>query len=447
LGQSRKRVAAGGTARYTAYEDLRGRRRSAGTFASKKAANKAWQRAETRVAEGRAGDPQRGRQTFRRYVEDEWFPHHVIEHTTRQTYTYLINRYVLPEFGPMRMVEILPSHVREWVVRLQRDEVGAPTIRYCKVILDAIFTTALNDQVTFLHPGKGVKTPPVVTKPRRIIAPDQFDRLYLALPDDTMRLLVETDIESGLRWGELTELRPGDIDLITGTVTVSRVVVELNPKFHPSGERFLVKHYPKDKEWRRFRLSPHIVAKIHAHIEKLRLRDDDLLFRLDLPAAPRRRIPETLPDPATLGLTDPNPAGRRYRHGTATGYGAGRCRCRYCRDAVAAYRARRRAAGKDQPRHVRTVDTDGHIGRDWFRRNVWQPAEEKAKLGFHVTPHGLRHAHASWLLAGGADLEVVKERLGHGSITTTEKYLHTLPEADDVALSALCRVRSRAEAG
>jgi hypothetical protein len=37
----------------------------------------------------------------------------------------------------------------------------------------------------------------------------------------------------------------------------------------------------------------------------------------------------------------------------------------------------------------------------------------------------LRHAHASWLLAGGADLQVVKQRLGHGSLRTTEKYLNT----------------------
>ncbi|HEY7007629.1 MAG TPA: tyrosine-type recombinase/integrase, partial [Jatrophihabitantaceae bacterium] len=41
--------------------------------------------------------------------------------------------------------------------------------------------------------------------------------------------------------------------------------------------------------------------------------------------------------------------------------------------------------------------------------------------------HDLRHAHASWLLAGGADIQTVKERLGHGSLRTTEKYLHTLP--------------------
>jgi site-specific recombinase XerD len=74
---------------------------------------------------------------------------------------------------------------------------------------------------------------------------------------------------------------------------------------------------------------------------------------------------------------------------------------------------------------------------------VWLPALTAARIQVDVRPHDLRHAHASWLLAGGADLQVVKERLGHGSIATTEKYLHTLPTADETALSALQRIRSR----
>jgi hypothetical protein len=40
--------------------------------------------------------------------------------------------------------------------------------------LSAIFTAALND-VTFLHPCKGVKTPTVPRKPLKIITPEQFD--------------------------------------------------------------------------------------------------------------------------------------------------------------------------------------------------------------------------------------------------------------------------------
>jgi len=41
-----------------------------------------------------------------------------------------------------------------------------------------------------------------------------------------------------------------------------------------------------------------------------------------------------------------------------------------------------------------------------------------------------------------SDLQIVKERLGHASITTTDKYLHTLPHADQAALDALAAVRA-----
>src|SRR5262249_25155759 len=82
--------------------------------------------------------------------------------------------------------------------------------------------------------------------------------------------------------------------------------------------------------------------------------------------------------------------------------------------------------------------------RDWFRLKVWKPAIERAGITFSMRAHDLRHAHASWLLAGGADLQMVKDRLGHGSLSTTEKYLHTLPEADDMVLDAFSRIHHRA---
>ncbi|TQS41809.1 tyrosine-type recombinase/integrase [Cryptosporangium phraense] len=215
MGFSRKRIGANGKPRYTAfYWDVRGKERSAGTFSTKKAADDAWQRAEVEIAAGKVGDRRRGRQTFRRYVEQEWFPNHVMEATTRQSYAYQLNKYILPELGPMRMAEILPVHIREWVLKLEKEDgAGAAAIRYSKVIADSIFTTALNDQIIALHPGKGVKTPPVPRKPRQIVTPEQFDTFYAALDGDAIRLLVRTEIETGMRWGELTEVRIKDLDL------------------------------------------------------------------------------------------------------------------------------------------------------------------------------------------------------------------------------------------
>jgi integrase len=235
-------------------------------------------------------------------------------------------------------------------------------IRSCMVILSAIFTTALNDQIVYLHPCRGVKTPTVAKKVRQIITPEQFGALYATLPDDEMRLLVETDIESGLRWGELTELRVKDLDRRTRTLTVSRVVVELLGQFQVDGQRFVVKEYPKDEEHRQVRLSKDIADKLGAHIDANGLGPDDLLFSVSLTPRTTTRL-RTVPNPDALGLTEPNDKGRQYRHDTTTAYVTGRCRCQHRRDAFAIYRAQRRANGKDQPRKPRTITTDGHIPR------------------------------------------------------------------------------------
>ena len=74
---------------------------------------------------------------------------------------------------------------------------------------------------------------------------------------------------------------------------------------------------------------------------------------------------------------------------------------------------------------------------------IWRPAIKASGIDFDVRVHDLRHAHASWLLAGGSDLKSVMDRMGHAQITTTQKYLHALPDADAKNLDALNRIRRR----
>jgi len=54
-----------------------------------------------------------------------------------------------------------------------------------------------------------------------------------------------------------------------------------------------------------------------------------------------------------------------------------------------------------------------------FRRNVWDPAVERAGIDPKPTPHDLRHTCASWMLNGGVELFVVSRHLGHENIATT----------------------------
>lgn len=437
MGYSRKRVGPAGP-RYTAYYlDQRGRHLSAGSYPSKRQAEAAWQRAEAKIAEGRPGDARQDRRRFGTYVENEWLPNHVMELRTRDHYRAQLTNHVLPTFADYPISTITPAQVRAWVAALHAAGVGAPTIRSAMTVVSAIFTTAFNDQLTRVHPCKGVKLPTIARKLRRILAPEQFTAILEQVQDPMARLLIETAAETGLRWGEITELRTRDLDLTHRSLTVSRVVIERSGQADAGGDRFVVKLYPKDNEWRRLSLSAHITDQLTARIRGAK--PGDLVFVAPVRCQPLRRRPDVLPDPATLG-TVTAPSGHAYFHGTIGAYSTAGCHCQHCRDAYAEYRARRRAGGKDTPRRPKTLTTDGHVPRSWFRHQIWLPAIAAAGIEFPVRFHDLRHAHASWLLAAGTDLQIVKERMGHASITTTEKYLHTLPGADATAIDLLDQV-------
>jgi site-specific recombinase XerD len=149
-------------------------------------------------------DPRRGRRKFEDYVTNEWLPNHVMELTTRESYTCEIHRHVLPWFTGTRMNEVMPGEVRRWIIYLGDNGVKPPTQEKLRNILSAIFTTAFDDGYTFFNPCKGVKTPTVVKRSLTIIVPEKFEVLYEQLPNADAQLLTETEIETVLRWGEPT---------------------------------------------------------------------------------------------------------------------------------------------------------------------------------------------------------------------------------------------------
>ncbi|MFP9138747.1 site-specific tyrosine recombinase XerD [Devosia sp. XGJD_8] len=94
------------------------------------------------------------------------------------------------------------------------------------------------------------------------------------------------------------------------------------------------------------------------------------------------------------------------------------------RDAIKTYVATLEAG----PFLFPATGAEGYLSRQVFARDLKSLAGRAGISASRVAPHVLRHAFASHLLAGGADLRVVQMLLGHADISTTQIYTHVLDE-------------------
>jgi len=78
----------------------------------------------------------------------------------------------------------------------------------------------------------------------------------------------------------------------------------------------------------------------------------------------------------------------------------------------------------------------GHLTRSAVMRIV-RAAEKRAGIEAQVSPHWLRHAHASHSLDRGAPIHLVQQTLGHSSVATTSRYLHARPQDSSARFLAL----------
>jgi integrase len=229
------------------------------TFGSKGDADRWLSALETDLNRGQWVDPSAGETTLQQWSK-LWMQNRPdLKIRTRELYDWLLGKYVVPQIGDVPIGKITPSLVRSWHAEISRE--GSPTpVRQSYSLLRAMLGTAVADEVILRNPcaikGAGVSRAaerPVATIPQVLALADAVPTRYRAF------ILAAT--WSSARWGELVALTRDRLDLLHGTMTVDRQLVELRGcRLQPDS--------PKSAAGvRTIHLPPHLLPELQRHLD------------------------------------------------------------------------------------------------------------------------------------------------------------------------------------
>lgn len=201
-------------------------------------------------------DPRAGTMTFARYatdwLEDRTVRGKAIAPRTAESYRYLLDRYLLPEYGTTPLNKVTRQSVRTWHARLTRQaSASVPPKAYR--LLHGIMASAADDGLIGANPCriKGAGAERTAERPTLGVAE------VTALADGIeprWRAMVLLAAYGELRFGELLGLRRRDVDLLHRRVIVAEQLIEL-----PNSEQ--VRTPPKSEAGRRKVTLPVFVAE------------------------------------------------------------------------------------------------------------------------------------------------------------------------------------------
>lgn len=211
---------------------------------------------------------------------DTWLELRDLKSRTREHYRKLLDEHIVPEFGVRPIASITVDDVRAWHAKL--NERGTPTLRaHCYGLLRTILGTAMSGGKITSNPCaiRGAGSARRVHKIRPATL-EEIATITRAMPEQ-YRAMVLLAAWTALRFGELTELRRGDITIVDdtedpndwyGVVRVERAVVRTESGFNVTTPK-------SDAGQRDVEIPPHLLPVVKAHLdEHVPPRRDALLF-------------------------------------------------------------------------------------------------------------------------------------------------------------------------
>ncbi len=165
---------------------------------------------------------------FERYIEIR-----EIEDTTKVNYIKTWNNRVRDDIGQMKVVMILPSHIKAFYAKLSKAGYAHATIKYINNILSPALEMAVDDDIIRKNPAKGaLKDQGRVAEKKEALTRIQQEN-FLAFTKQssiycTYYPMLVIMLGTGLRCGELIGLTWSDIDMKARTLTVDHQLVYKN---------------------------------------------------------------------------------------------------------------------------------------------------------------------------------------------------------------------------
>ena len=284
-------------------------------------------------------------------------------------YQSVINKYISPALGHLKLKDIKPVHVQHFVNQLQNLEANTKTKRFAPstvkryyTVLQSIMHSAYKLGIIGVNPADSdrITLPKLQEQTTEIFTPDEVQELLCCLEAEPLqfKVLIHLALNTGCRRGELVGLKWSDINFTTGVLNVQR------SNYKVAGQSIQSKETKTGKS-RTITLPPYCIALLKHY------RSEQTQYRF---------------------LLGDKWVGDNWIFTQADG----------------------------QPMYpsTPTLQFDRFLKRNNLK---------------HRKFHALRHTSATLLLSSGTNIKNVASRLGHSQLKTTDRYVHALEEADKQA--------------
>lgn len=149
-----------------------------------------------------------------------------VREATFDDYTYLLDRYVSPALGAIKLCDIRSIDIQKvYSDMLGEKELSARTVRMTHAVLSSAMKQAVRWHMLPRNPCEFVDLPRMARKEMQALSPQEASEFLEAAKADKLGIVLSFALATGMRPEEYLALKWSDLDLQSGNATVRRTLI------------------------------------------------------------------------------------------------------------------------------------------------------------------------------------------------------------------------------